>query len=390
MAAKRKIALCLEYPLALRGGVSVLVETLLQGLATQYDLVLVSRDSGKDLTRLPVASLIQNHFEWNPATVSLRSSRALAGQLAQAGVQLAHFHFGGNFGWGNRFVGHCPIPYLHKQGIPCCSTVHLVVNPLDGYCGPAKPLWFKLALFPVAWAGKMHSLRHTQKEIAVSRHDLAKLQCWYFPLKNRYLQIYHSRLKKAPLEANAQTREKMILNVGHIAIRKGQVVLAEAFAQLAPKYPDWKLCLIGHVAEKDAAEQVTAITKTHKLEDRIILVGERNDVMDWMSRAGIYVQPSFFEALGLALQEAMFRGCPSIGSRVGGIPELIDHQKTGLLVEHNNAAELARALESLMSNPALREQYGKAGAISIRERGMTFEDMVANHVRLYESILHNA
>ncbi|EEF59531.1 glycosyltransferase family 4 protein [Pedosphaera parvula] len=386
MARRKNIALCLEYQLALRGGVSVLVENLLAGLAPHYDLVLVSRDSAKEFATSPMASLVQQHFHWELTAASPMTARELAG----IGVDLAHFHLGGNYGFGNRYIGHCPIPLLNKKGIPCCSTVHSVIDPLNGFCGPEKPLWFKLALLPIAWAGKMHSLLHTKKEIAVSQHDLAKLQRWHFPLKGRYLQIYHSRLKQAPLATNELARESIILNVGHIAFPKGQVVLAEAFTQIAAKYPDWKLCLIGHVAEKEAAARVRETAKAHKLEDRIQLVGERHDVMDWMTRAGIYVQPSFFEALGLALQEAMFRGCPAIGSRVGGIPELIDHQKTGLLVEHNNAAELARALESLIANSALREQYGKAGAVSIRERGMTFEDMVANHIRLYESILQNA
>jgi hypothetical protein len=136
MAEPKKIALCLEYPLALRGGVSVLVETLLAGLSTHYTLVLVSPDKPSDLTKQPISG----HIPWDPATVSPRTSRALADELAQRGVQLAHFHMGGNFGWGNRFPGHCPIPYARRLGIHACSTVHLVVSPLDGFCGPQKPL----------------------------------------------------------------------------------------------------------------------------------------------------------------------------------------------------------------------------------------------------------
>ena len=67
---------------------------------------------------------------------------------------------------------------------------------------------------------------------------------------------------------------------------------------------------------------------------------------DLMSRAAIYVQPSFWEALGLALQEAMFAGCACVGSRAGGIPELIEENKTGLLFEPGNVAQLAAALEA--------------------------------------------
>ena len=55
--------------------------------------------------------------------------------------------------------------------------------------------------------------------------------------------------------------------------------------------------------------------------------------VDLMQRAAIYVQPSFWEALGLALQEAMLAGCACIGSRAGGIPELVQHEQNGLLFD---------------------------------------------------------
>jgi len=383
MAEPKKIALCLEYPLALRGGVSVLVETLLAGLSTQYTLVLVSPDKPADVARQPISS----HIPWDPAAVSPRTSRALAQELARQGVQLAHFHMGGNFGWGNRFPGHCPIPYTRRLGIHACSTVHLVVSPLDGFCGPQKPLWFKLAMFPLAWTGKMHALANVRCEIAVSRHDTDKLRRWYRPLGGKILQMYHSRLRKESLSATGPVvREPFILNVGHIAWRKGQLVLAEAFAQVAPRHPEWKLMMPGGVAEPAIADQIRAIAKAHSLEERILLPGERADAMQLMKQAAIYVQPSYFEALGLALQEAMFLGCPAIGSRVGGIPELIEHGKTGLLVEPGQTAELAQALETLMSDPALRDKLGRQGAASIIEKGMTAVQMVANHIQLYDSI----
>jgi glycosyltransferase involved in cell wall biosynthesis len=387
MAERIKIALCLEYPLALRGGVSVLVETLLTGFHSQYDLVLVSPDRSEDLKNHPAGALLSGHVPWNPREVSPTTSQALAQELGRRGIRLAHFHLGGNYGWGNRFPGHCPIPYLDKLGVPVFSTVHLVVSPLDGYCGPQKPLWFKLALLPLAWAGKMNSLAHVRREIAVSRHDESKLKRWYWPLRGKYLQIYHSRLPgMLPQPAN-EPRELTVLNVGHVAWRKGQILLAEAFAQIAARHPEWKLILAGGVAEPAAEDQIRAIAKKNNLEQRIILAGERSDAQEMMKRAGIYVQPSYYEALGLALQEAMFNGCPGVGTRAGGIPELIENEQTGLLVDVGSAGQMARALDNLMANPALREQYGKRGAASIISKGMTADHMIAKHIELYESVL---
>ena len=283
--------------------------------------------------------------------------------------------------------GQCPALYLRRHGIAACSTVHLVVHPLDGFCGPEKPLWFKLALFPLAWMAKLKVLRRLNCEIAVSQHDAEKLRRWYWPQKGKFRQMYHSRLRAGSQPDLAGPREPMILNVGHIAIRKGQLDLVEAFIQLAGRHPEWKLCLAGDFQEKSLTERLRALAAAKGLTDRIQLLGPRDDAFQLMRRAAIYVQPSHAEALGLALQEAMFCGCPAIGTRIGGIPELIEHEKTGLLIEPKNPAMLAQALEALISNPALREQYGRAGAAAIIQKGMTEERMFANHLELYESIL---
>src|SRR5207302_6557167 len=149
----------LGHQLGLRGGVSVLVETLILGLKEHYDLILVSPDSAESLRDSSATPFVGKHLAWNPEKVSRQTSRQLAKELAESGADLAHFHFSGNFGWGNRFLGRCPIPHLDRMGIPVCSTIHLMGGPLDGFCGPQKPLWLKLALFPVAWLGKMHVLR---------------------------------------------------------------------------------------------------------------------------------------------------------------------------------------------------------------------------------------
>jgi glycosyltransferase involved in cell wall biosynthesis len=387
MSMRKTIALCLETPLALRGGVSVLVETMLPALKEHYRLVLVSPDAPGKLDGTPAAAA--KHLRWEPGAASRDTARQLAEQLAQEKVDLAHFHFGGNFGWSSRFPSRCPITYAAGLGIRTCSTVHSITSILDGYCGPQKPLWFKLALLPAAWRAKMTVLRKLRAEVAVSQHDVAKLRRWYWPVRGKFSVIYHSRVKPSALPA-AVKREPMILNVGHIAARKGQLVLAEAFVEIAPRHPDWKLCLVGHVAEEAVGRQISDIARRHKLEQRIQCVGTRDDAVDFMNRAGIYAQPSYQEALGLALQEAMFTGCASVASRVGGIPELIDDQTSGLLVPAGDAPALARSLESLITDTALRERLGRAAAAAMLARGMTEERMAAKYIELYESILQTS
>src|SRR5690242_13336859 len=104
-----KIALCLEYPLAHRGGVSVLVETLLLEISRLgHDVVLASPDAPEDLPETVRSARLRQHFHWDPRQPSRARSRILARQLADAGVDLAHFHSGGNYGWGNRLPFRSP------------------------------------------------------------------------------------------------------------------------------------------------------------------------------------------------------------------------------------------------------------------------------------------
>jgi len=379
-----RIALCLQYPLGLRGGVSVLVETLLREFAARgHQIVLVSSDREDDLRKLKVAESIHQHIYFDEEKISRTVGKKLARQIADAKVDLAHFHSGGAFVWG-RLPFQGPVSYLDRLGVPCFSTVHLVIALTEGYCGPQRPIWFKLLALPPVWCAKMQQLWHTRREIAVSQHDFQKLRRWYWPLKNRFVQIYHSQLP-ATAPVPLPQREKIILNVGHIAWRKGQAVLAEAFAQIAGRHPEWTLQLAGYGGDGVSVEQIHRIAKEHHLEQRIRLLGERADAFELMRRAAIYVQPSFWEALGLALQEAMFCGCACIGSRAGGIPELICENETGLLFEPGNVAQLAAALEQLITDEKRREQFGRLANASIGRQGMTVERMVARHLELYET-----
>jgi glycosyltransferase involved in cell wall biosynthesis len=380
-----RIALCLEYPIDQLGGVEVLVSELILGLGTRHQIILVSPDDTASLARSRVAPLVSQHIPFSPWPNSIAGARALAEKIAQALPDVAHFHFG-NYGFGNRFPFYCPISHLHRRGVPCLTTAHLVVSMFDGYCGSEKPFWYKLMMFPLAWCGKMHQLWHVHREIAVSQHDLKKLQTWYRPLGGRFMQIYHSRLQEGSLGTTDEKRQPVILNVGHLAWRKGQLVLAEAFAQIAARHPEWILQLAGKDMDGTTRRQILQLAKEGQLENRIQLLGERQDALELMRRAAIYVQPSFEEALGLALQEAMFCGCACVGSRAGGIPELIEAGRTGLLFDSGNVSQLAYALEQLIADASQRKNFGRAAAASIHEKKMTNEGMLEQQLELYHAV----
>jgi len=382
-----KIAFCLEYPIGQHGGTEVLVAELIRGLGTRHRILLVSSDDPAALARSPVAELVAEHISWPEDKSSRHRARELAGKISAARPDLIHFHFGGNYAWGNRLPFHCPVYHLRRSGIPCLSTVHLVVSLTHGYSDPRWPLWYKLLRLPLAWWGKMQQLRDVRFEIAVSQTAWQKLRRWYWPLRKRFLQIYHSRLPLTFATSAQGRRQPIILNVGHIAERKGQTVLVEAFAQVAASHPEWTLQLVGPDGGGGARQRLQDIVNLHKLADRVLLTGPHPNVDQLMSQAAIFVQPSFHEGLPLSLQEALFYGCACVATGIEGNAELVEDEHSGLLVPAGDVERMAEALIRLIQSPPLRERLAANGHSGILDKKMTAPQMIETHEQLYASLL---
>jgi glycosyltransferase involved in cell wall biosynthesis len=380
------IALCIEVPLALRGGVSVLVETLILGLGAEYRFVLVSSDASPDQLPGETAALLAGQVRWDPSRGYGAECRRIAAALSDHGVQLAHFHAGNN-AWRSRWTGVTPVTHIAARGIPCLMTNHMAVSIWDGCSGPPDRLSLRrFASFPSAWLGKLWMLAALERELAVSEHNCAALRRWYFPYRHRFQTLYHSRLREVAGEPCVE-REKTIVSVGHVATRKGQHLLTEAFARIAPDWPEWRLLLIGPMVEPECEAAIRQIIASHRLEDRVQLLGERRDAMDFMQKAGIYVQPSLHEGLPLSVQEALYHGCPTIATRVSGTPEIVADGDNGLLVEAGDSRPLAAALVRLLGDLELRLRLAARGRPSILERGMTLRHMLQRHREIYAELL---
>lgn len=391
-----RLAYFLEYPLASQGGVSVLVAALIEALGREFEIVLVSPDYEEDLRAHPAGRLVWRHIRWPslpdaPSTHFRQTADKIVDEIAGLSVDICHFHCGGIFGWGNRWPNSAIPMRLRKKGVRCVWTNHLVVDLLHGFCGPRKPTWFKLAMLPMAWTGKIQQIAAVHCEICVSDHDVRKVRRWYFPLRRKIRRIYHSRLQPpsslGEADADEASRESVVLSVGHIAFRKGQHILAEAFADIAGQFPGWELHIAGEIVEEECADHIRATARRNGLENRIKLLGARSDARALMKKAAIFVQPSLQEALGLALQEALWSGCPCLGTKVGGIPELIENGDNGWLVPPDDQGALSEAMKNLLRDEKLRRSFGEKGRLAILQRAMTTAGMIESHREVYRRTL---
>ena len=380
-----KIALCLEYPLAQHGGVEVLVTELIRGLAANHQVLLASPDDTDSLARSPVAAMLAGHIPWHTAPATQARGRELAVQLQATKPDLVHFHFGGNYGWNNRAFNRCPIVHVARTGIPCLSTNHGAFSIFEGYCWEKRNFLVKLALFFPAWLSKQYVLAHLVAEVAVSQNDFRNLRHWYPALRKKFRWLYHSRIREiAPPPFNPD-RKKIILCAGTIGPRKGQQYLVEAFRRIAPKFPDWRLVLVGRMGDEIIATQIRDIIAQEGLQKKIILAGacSDNELRQQMREAAIFAMPSVWEGLGLSLQEAQFYGCACVATRCGGTTDLIQDGDNGFLVPVGQITPLANALEKLMSGEKLRERFSRRAPQSVLEKEMAADKMVAAYERLY-------
>ncbi len=140
-----------------------------------------------------------------------------------------------------------------------------------------------------------------------------------------------------------------LLFVGGLHPRKGLPILLAAFDEVAQQVPEALLHIVG---DGPYGNEYRAIAGELRASSRIKFHGGQSNPRAFMRAADILVLPSLAEPAGLVLSEACEAGCAVVGSRVGGIPEMLDNGRAGALSPPGDAVALARILSSLLSDPA--------------------------------------
>jgi glycosyltransferase involved in cell wall biosynthesis len=164
-----------------------------------------------------------------------------------------------------------------------------------------------------------------------------------------------------PVLSGPDRREPVILFVGRDPLRKGCDTLVSALRLVRARIPDARLQVIGtsDVPEEPGVEVLGRVSGRGPIEEAY-------------RRAAVFCLPSRYEPYGLALVEAMAYGLPCVGTRVGGIPEIVVDGETGRLVGPDDARGLASALVSILDDPGRARSFGSAGRARV-ERELTWD-----------------
>ncbi len=166
-----------------------------------------------------------------------------------------------------------------------------------------------------------------------------------------------ARQRIAPDMARTFAASVWIGSIAELHPTKGLDTLIEAFAAYAHEAPSTVLVIMG---EGSHWARLQKLVQIYDLADRVVLSGFVPDAARHLSALDVFVLPSRTEALGYALLEAGNASLASVGTRVGGIPEILTDGETGLLVEKNESVELAERIRSLVTDSLLRKKMGQA------------------------------
>ncbi|MBI3770080.1 MAG: glycosyltransferase [Deltaproteobacteria bacterium] len=160
--------------------------------------------------------------------------------------------------------------------------------------------------------------------------------------------------------------DRVVGTVGRLETRKGTAVLLEAAARLLKKgLPDLQVLVVGDGPLRD---ELPALAARLGIIDHVTMLGDRSDVPQVLAALDVFVLPSRTEGMSNALLEAMATALPVVATAVGGNPEVVSAEMTGVLVPPDDVMAMADAVMRLATSPILAAQLGAAARRTVEER----------------------
>jgi glycosyltransferase involved in cell wall biosynthesis len=194
-------------------------------------------------------------------------------------------------------------------------------------------------------------------DLAVDPSKVVTVSSGFFPPDQ--MMEKEDAIRQLQAEFQLERHTRFIGSVAMLGDWKGHDYLIDAFAAIHDRFPNHHLMIVGDGEEKPSLMQRAT---NHGLSHKIHFAGFRKDPWPFFFAFDVNILASTKnEATSQVLPQAMYARCPVIGTRAGGIPEVIEHGQTGNVVEPANAAALAGAIQTILNNPeAVAQQVERA------------------------------
>ncbi|AEM57715.1 hexosyltransferase [Haloarcula hispanica N601] len=187
------------------------------------------------------------------------------------------------------------------------------------------------------------------------------------------INVVHAGIRPKKFEPSSLIADMRILTVSRFVEKKGLPYAIEAVSKVIDQFPDLEYHIVGSGEMED---ELSMQINNHNLNDTVKLLGNVSDerLVTEFDKASCFLLPCIVAESGdrdgipVALMESMAMQTPPISTNVSGIPELIDHQQNGLVVEPKNTDGLAEAISSILSDSEKQHRFGEAGREKVAQK----------------------
>ena len=337
---------------------------------------LNGRDDGIFYHEVPVSSYPL--FEFPPYDLALASRMAEVAEFN--GLDLLHVHYA---------IPHSVSALLARQmlaargrRLPFVTTLHGTDITLVGLDRSYLPI----TRYAIQESDGVTSISQYLKDKTLQDFDVTRpievvpnfVNC------DLYTPIEDEAARAAARSRLALPSEAILMHLSNFRPVKRVVDVVKVFAQVVRETPA-RLVLVGDGPERSAAEW---LARDLRIQEKIHFMGKQERVNELLPLADLLLMPSELESFGLAALEAMACKVPSIATRVGGVPELIDDGVTGLLYPVGDVEAMAQGALGLLNDLARLEAMREAGRKTAQKRFCS-SLLVPQYVRYYETIIGN-
>lgn len=294
-------------------------------------------------------------------------------------IKILHSH------WA-RPMGSAGAAAKRRTGVPLVMTLRgadILNEPSIGYGNTLNPAYVKRL---------RHAFRHADRIIGVSSQIADRaIELGAHPDRTVVIHKGVDTERFCPKEPRVAKSElgleerPTILFVGAFGPWKGISDLLAAFLAIKKRVPDAQLVMCG---KGKMLDDIRGFIREHEFENDVILPGHVNRelVPSYFQACDVFVLPSLTEGSGNVLLEAAACGRPTVGTRVGGIPDYIADGKTGFLCEKSNPKDLTEKLLTILEDEKLSQHLGSAGLAQVQS-GFRYDQMIQKIIDVYRDVL---
>lgn len=282
--------------------------------------------------------------------------------------------------------------HLRHSEIPLICTLHLTQYEPEtirgGNWSPTKVEglrlidWLTNKLTNQYFAACSEEVKNSYcRTLGIDPSDITTI---YNGIDSEYLKSEAGTPQKIRRELGISDDDFVYLSVGRLAPQKNYPHLLRVFKQVAESIPQARLAIVG---EGDIAEDLKNLANSLNITDKVYLLGRRTDIGGCMEMADVFVMPSLFEGMPLALLEAMFKRLPCIVSRIKVLEEAITDNESGLLIDPNDTNDLRDAMIKLYHQSELRERLAEQALATAQQR-FHIRTIVSQWETFYDRVLN--